>query len=113
MNDLNQRWPGQMAQVLVAWIDTAGKALGMNDFQPGINLAFQHATTGSRTANADDVPREVAWTGRLFAARLAGDRDSFAALLEALPDDETASLNCLQVLTSSALIINRSKGARR
>jgi hypothetical protein len=73
---------------LIAWCDTARAHLGLGDDKP-IRLMFHNAETGE-IGTADQVPAEKAWAGRLITARMAMDRETFTALLAAVPNDPKA-----------------------
>ncbi|WP_433225448.1 hypothetical protein [Actinomadura formosensis] len=74
------------------WIDTMADRLGIKPGGRAVAIKFQGlADDGEPDASAvfaDAVERpEVVWAGRLMAARVAMDQDTYLALLDALPDD--------------------------
>lgn len=56
-----------------------------------VTVVPRFAVDGSAVAGPEDVCPEVAWTGRLVAARAMGDRDQYDALIFSLPDQRTMS----------------------
>lgn len=69
---------------------------------------FRRVDGDQRVTDADGVPRpEVAWAGRMLAARAAGDEDAWRALLTSVPDAEFgrhvgALLEMCALVTASA-----------
>jgi hypothetical protein len=83
------RWPDDTGSVILALVDTTIDAVrpeGWADGDP-VHLAFSH-DGGQTVTGADVVPAEVAWAGRLVAARAAMDEDTFIALMNAPAEDE-------------------------
>lgn len=79
-----------LPQVMLAWIDVLGAVTGITEYGPGVHLSFLDTEAGA-IRTADTVPPEVAWAGRLVAARFADDEDTFRALLRAVPPGERRS----------------------
>ncbi|RCG21952.1 hypothetical protein DQ384_36445 [Sphaerisporangium album] len=82
---LSQQHGGEgVGQAMVAWIDTLiartpGLARGMR-----VRLVWEDFQTRQRSDISDVDPVEM-WAGQLIAARVADDRDTFRALLQAIP----------------------------
>lgn len=74
---------------ILGWSDTLIKRTPHLTGKP-VRLAFMNADSGRVDENADDVPQEVRWAGRLIAARAADDEQTWNALIDALPRDEAA-----------------------
>jgi hypothetical protein len=77
---------------LRAWIDTMAGRLGVPPGAHAVAIKFRgiddDGEPDASAVDADAVERpEVVWAGRLMAARVAMDQDTYIALLEALPDD--------------------------
>lgn len=75
-----------LALAMVGWSDTLIARVPNLTGKP-VRLAFMQADSGRVDENADDVPAEVRWSGRLLAARAADDRQTWNALIDALPED--------------------------
>ena len=74
------------------WIDTMAGRLGIEPGGQVVAIKFRgiddDGEPDASAVNADAVERrEVVWAGRLMAARVAMDQDTYIALLDALPDD--------------------------
>lgn len=82
--------PGVIPQVMLAWIDTALSAQGIGPGETGqpARIVFGDIDTGNIATDAHDVAPEVAWAGRLMNARIANDRDTYQALMNAVPPDQ-------------------------
>lgn len=81
--------PGVLPAVLVALCDTTLAAAGHRPARPRqVSLAF--TDLDRRDLSAGEVPPNVAWAGRLVAARAADDRETFEALIAAAMADEEA-----------------------
>lgn len=97
-----------LTMALCAWIDTLAHRTGLPFGKP-IRLAFAGIEDGEAVGemtDADAVSRpEVVWAGRLATARIAGDTDTFNALLDALPGDDPGAVgrHVYAVLESCAL----------
>jgi hypothetical protein len=83
--EISTAWPDSgVGYAMVAWIDMAAFRLRIPhgsavELDYGCDLPHEHY-----------IPQEDrvwVWTGRLIAARLAWDRETFEALLHALPHD--------------------------
>lgn len=81
---------GGIATAILVWSDT------LIDYNPGttgdgrpVRLAFMNADTGhvDLDENADAVPEQFRWAGRVIAARAAQDQPGWEALIDSLPDD--------------------------
>lgn len=101
---------GQAMEYAVrAWCDTLvsryQRLTGTSSGDP-IHLQFMNPDTGARTGNADDVPPEMAWAGRMILARQAQDIDQWMALISALPEDAAeVGAHVMAVLGSVALTL--------
>lgn len=87
-----------LPQVMLAWVDTTLNAQGVTADGRPARIVFGNPATG-RVSDADDVPPEIAWAGRLLGARAADDEDTYRALMAAIPDEDvgrhiTALLHC-------------------
>lgn len=74
---------------ILGWSDTLIARVPNLTGRP-VRLAFMNADSGRIDENADDVPDETRWAGRLLAARAADDEATWNALVDALPDDPAA-----------------------
>jgi hypothetical protein len=96
---------------IMAWCDTLvlyyRKATGTPDDAP-VQPAWLNSRTRRVAADADEVPPEVRWAGRLVAARAALDEPAWDALLAALPDDEAAIGQHVVALLSMAALTLRA-----
>ncbi|WP_433233896.1 hypothetical protein [Actinomadura nitritigenes] len=79
---------GAIDLAMCSWIDTLAALIGMPRGRP-IQLAFVDSDRPDAVmTGAEVVDRpEVVWAGRLSAARIAGDTDTYGALIETLPED--------------------------
>ena len=97
---------------MLGWADTLiSRTPGLAGDGRPVRLAFQTLETGHIDYNADDVPDDVRWAGRLLAARAADDRDTFEALINSVPDDATWSKYVGAVLKMSALNLRAAQAA--
>lgn len=82
LNRLNAECPGPgLGDALVAWCDALAEHSTGGD--PGferVKVAHFNVDTGSMN-RVEEITPEREWVGRLVAARAAGDRDTFKALL--------------------------------
>lgn len=99
---------GAVVEVMAAWIDTFAHVCGITE-QGEIGPAFFDTDMGV-DMGIDDVPRDVAWAGRLVAARLNGDEPTFEALIDAVPNDATWMECVNRVLSLVASGINAHLG---
>ncbi len=83
-----------------AWCDTL--LIHTHDIDPKVplRLLFVNADTGD-IGDADDVPPEVRWAGRLVAARAAMDKPTWDALIDSIPHDDSAISRHISVLLRS------------
>lgn len=89
---ITARHPGNIWAVVCAWVDTMGNYAGVDEaLEAGIplSLGFVDGLTGEEL-DTDEVPAAERWAGRLITARLAGDRDTWEALIDVLPDGVAA-----------------------
>lgn len=95
---------------MLAWIDTAIAASGLDRSGP-VRVAWNAVETGNVQTDADNVPVEARWAGRLLAARLADDERGFYALLTVLPTLTPAQTgdHILGLLRSCVLTIKQGK----
>lgn len=98
-----------LARAMLGWCDTliardpalAGLAEG-----GAVMLVFKETKSGRIDTNADDVPPCARWAGRMVAARAAGDRATWDALMGAVPADEQGA-HVSAVLEGVALSLRR------
>jgi hypothetical protein len=85
LNRLNSECPGPgLGDALVAWCDAlAEHSTGGKPVFGRVKVSHLNVDTGSMDNQAEITP-ERAWVARLVAARAAGDRDAFVALIEEL-----------------------------
>lgn len=88
--------PG-MAVAVKAWCDTLIGAWRRDGGIPDggadgvlVRPAWRDTDTGRVATDADEVPAEFRWAGRLIAARVALDKPAYDALIAALPADGEA-----------------------
>lgn len=87
LDQLNTRHgPAGITGALLVWCDTALSAIPRGEGP--VRLEWVDSTTGNVHGNPDQVPPAEQWAGRLLAARAAGDRDMFIALVNSAPPDE-------------------------
>jgi hypothetical protein len=97
---------------LIGWCDTY---LGIEGVPIGAQtcISFQALECGA-IGSADEVPADVAWAGRMLAARAADDADNWEALCEALPEDgHVVARHVMRLLEMCAYGIRRAKGMDR
>jgi hypothetical protein len=103
-----------IGRAILGWSDTmiARLVTGHIPGQP-IRLAFQQVETGRIDTDADKVPAEVRWAGRVIAARAANDHATWDALMDALPDDGQAiGAHVAKVLEMSVLACGGKQAGR-
>lgn len=94
-----------LQRAMLAWVDRTISVLGVRrGTTPGFVLEMDG--TGDQV-DVDQVRPEVAWAGRLFAARLARDAATWQALLTAMPRHEADGavrylMALLTVMTTTA-----------
>lgn len=109
LNRLNAECPGPgLGDALVAWCDALAEHScdGMPEFGR-VKVAHLNVDTGAMNQQ-DEITPERSWVGRLLAARGAGDRDAFAALLDelnAIPDGFQRGHHVSTLVESVALTI--------
>lgn len=83
--------PDGVELAMRGWIDTMAGRLGYRHGPQAVAITFRgldDGGPGGDAVSADAVERrEVVWAGRLMAARVAMDQDTYVALLNALPHD--------------------------
>jgi len=111
--------PDVVPRVMLAWIDTAIVAQGITPEKTGrpAHLIFGDVDTGTVATDAHDVDPVIAWAGRLINARIADDQDSYAALMDAVPDGDgsryvTVLLDCCAQTVRLGRHIAQARGAR-
>lgn len=110
----DEHGPDVIPNVLLAWIDTALHAAGLDDYGEPAHLTFGNLDNGDVTNDANDVDPLVAWSARLVNARLADDPATFDALLAAAQASErTWGEHVLTLLNCLALTTNGYLGVRR
>ena len=86
MNAISAEYGSEgLTEAIIAWCDALTAGPGWVD-ETGL----------ARTA--DDVDPQVRWAGRIVMARAREDKDTFDALIAALPDDGMAGSQHLAVL---------------
>lgn len=106
--------PAALDLMMCAWSDWMAAALRLpRDGRP-VELRFLGADANGDPATsitgADAVTRpEVVWAGRLIAARVAMDADTYGALIGALPEDDPSAVgrHIAAVLEICALTMRR------
>lgn len=94
---------------LLGWCDTYLDIKGV-PAAGSVNIAFQELGSGA-VGSADEVPGEVAWAGRMLAARAADDPDNWDALCDALPEDgQAVARHVMRLLEMCAYGIRQAKG---
>lgn len=83
----SEHGPDVIPSVMLAWVDTTLHAVGIDDYGTPAVLGFGELTSGTITANSDEVSPDVAWAGRVINARCADDEESFEALVDAVATD--------------------------
>jgi len=71
-----------VAGAIIAWIDAALTFQGINDY--GGTVALHFINMDGDGDGADNAPKEMVWAGRLFAARMADDREMFDAVINTI-----------------------------
>jgi hypothetical protein len=88
--EVNGLGPEALEYAIRAWCDALifryRKISGTPDDEP-VRPGWINGDTGDIATDADDVPPEARWAGRLVAARAALDLPAWDALLLALPED--------------------------
>jgi cellulase/cellobiase CelA1 len=85
-----------LTEAIIAWCDTLTAALPLPPGEDLVGLGWIDETGQARTA--DDVDPQARWAGRIVMARAREDKDTFNALIGALPDDGVAASQHLAVL---------------
>ena len=97
INAISAEYGGEgLTEAIIAWCDTLARAhpLPPEEISPGPAGSVTPAWPGA----ADDVDPQVRWAGRMVMARAREDKDTFNALIAALPDDGMARSQHLAVL---------------
>lgn len=100
--------PDGVDLALLAWCDWMGAALGITNYSGPVMLQFGGMVEGGtigQVTGADAVTRpEIVWAGRLIAARIAHDKDTYTALIETMPrEPREVGRHVAAVLEVSAL----------
>lgn len=97
-----------MPMVLLAWIDTLIDAVGAPTRGDNLVLTlFADPATG-KFVTADDVPREIAWAGRLATARALDDEPMARALFASVTGDDEWADNVLAVLNVCSTMLRKA-----
>lgn len=97
---------------MVAWIDTLlVHGFGVTEFNENGAAVVFGAAGDDRYRFADgSQPPEVVWSGRMFAARAAGDEAMWGALLDAVTGEDATDASwtrhVLTLLSCAALTFN-------
>ena len=97
INAISAEYGGEgLTEAIIAWCDTLTRAhpLPPEEISPGPAGSVTPAWPGA----ADDVDPQVRWAGRIVMARAREDKDTFNALIAALPDDGMARSQHVAVL---------------
>lgn len=98
-------------QGMLAWIDTCLAQGGYTEYGGSVGLKWKTVETGQIAGSPEEVPPAVRWAGRLYAARLADDQDTFESLINAIPMDPAQTGDyVMAVLQSTVLMIKRDTG---
>lgn len=110
----------ELGQAVLAWVDTLVARLPPLPDGPAPQVVWQIAETGQRTG-AEGVEPSARWAGQIINARMADDKDTYVALMRAVPEGSemgrhvltllyliSYNLNCLNLGTHP----NSSRGAR-
>lgn len=105
---LNETYGEDMPMVLLAWIDTLIDAVGAPTKGDDLVLTvFADPATG-KFVTADDVPREIAWAGRLAIARALDDEPMGRALIASVTDDQEWADNVWAVLNVCSTMLRKA-----
>jgi hypothetical protein len=97
INTINEEHGGEgTAEAIIAWCDTLIAAHALPAGSEFVALNWVDAE--GRVRHADVVDPYARWAGRVVMARARMHRDTFSALLDALPDDGMAVSEHLAVL---------------
>jgi hypothetical protein len=96
---------------LLAWVEMAIESTGQT---PGkrqvIKPGWYCIDTGKLIDDADRVPPEARWAGRLVAARLAANRDLVHDLVRAIPDGDRGTAYIFAALDIAVLTTKLHRG---
>lgn len=89
INAISAEYGGEgLTEAIIAWCDTL---TGAHPLRPeGASPGPAGSVTPAWPSAADDVDPQVQWAGQIVMARAREDKDTFNALLAALPDDGMA-----------------------
>lgn len=76
-----------ITDTVLALIDTMLHNTGVEEYGGAVQPAWRSIETG-QVAGPDGTPAPVVWAGRLVAARMADDPDTYMALVAAVPKGE-------------------------
>lgn len=97
MNAISAEYDGEgLTEAITAWCDTLTAALPLAPGGDLAGLGWADETGQARTTG--DVDPQVRWAGQIVMARARKDKDTFNALIAALPDDGLAASQHLAVL---------------
>ena len=110
MNAINEEHGGEGAtEAIIAWCDTL---IAAHPLPAGSEFAaLNWVDAEGRTRHADDVDPYARWAGRVVMARALKDRDTFNALLAALPDEGMAVSKHLSALLELIAVTLRARRA--
>lgn len=96
MNAISAEYGSEgLTEAIIAWCDTLTAAYPL----PAGDLTGTGRVDETGLARtAEDVDPQVRWAGRIVMARAREDKDTFDALIAALPDDGMAGSQYLAVL---------------
>jgi hypothetical protein len=96
----------------LAWCDTALAAQGISK-DDGVPSAVRWRLEGSTAVeSADDVPEAVRWAGQIINARACDDRDTYYALMGAVPEGAELGRHVGTLLQCCAATIRASEAVR-
>jgi hypothetical protein len=100
-----------MSIAICSWIDTVSARLRQLGMPEANGMPVRPMWINDETeavADADGVPPAVRWAGQLAAARAAKDRQTWEALIMALPEDPSEAGQHIWALLSGAALTLRS-----
>lgn len=85
---VGEHGPDAILGAMISWLDTLLiEGFGQENFQTG-GVGFYMVNDADEPETVDGTqPPEAVWAGRLMAARAAGDKDQFDALIKAATGD--------------------------
>jgi hypothetical protein len=98
--DIEDRGPAAINAAMLTWVDRTMRTMGARHGQP-VPFAL-HADDTDEVADVDRIDPEIAWSGRMFAARAAGDRVMWRGLIAGLPPGALGSYAFVLLTTMTA-----------